>query len=79
MKQLKAVQHVCIVSEHSEMDLRFIHHMTKKCCSLKIYFEYKNIVLQPDMKINKIKVVQCVCIHFEQLNIIFMFLVHVVD
>ena len=30
MKQLKAVQHVCIVSEHSEMDLRFIHHMTQK-------------------------------------------------
>ena len=30
MKKLKAVQHVYVVSEHSEIDFRMIGHMTKK-------------------------------------------------
>ena len=36
MKKLKAVQHVCIVNEHSEIDLMMIGHMTKKLLKFEI-------------------------------------------
>ena len=36
MKKLKAVQHVYVVSEHSEMDFRMISHMTKKLLKFEI-------------------------------------------
>ena len=36
MKKLKAVQHVYVVSEHSEMDFRMIGHMTKKLLKFEI-------------------------------------------
>ena len=36
MNTIKAVQHVCIVSEHFEIDLRIICHMTKKLLKFEI-------------------------------------------
>ena len=36
MKKLKAVQHVCIVSEHSEISFRMIGHMMKKLLKFEI-------------------------------------------
>ena len=38
MKKLKAVQHVYIVNEHSEMDLRMIGYMTKKLLKFEDLF-----------------------------------------
>ena len=32
MKTMKGVQHLCIVSEHSQMDMRIIGHKMKKPC-----------------------------------------------
>ena len=43
MKKLKAVQHVCIVSEHSEIDLMMIGYMTKKL----LKFQFHNIPSDP--------------------------------
>ena len=36
MKKIKALQHLCIVSEHFEMDLRMIGHLTKKLVKFEI-------------------------------------------
>ena len=36
MKKIKAVKHVCIVSEHFEIDMRMIGHMTKKLLKFEI-------------------------------------------
>ena len=41
----KAAQHVCIVSEHSEMNLRIIGHMTKKLLKFEGLFWIKNYFL----------------------------------
>ena len=37
MKKLKAVQHVYIVNEHSETNLRMISHMTKKLLKFQTF------------------------------------------
>ena len=36
MNKIKAVQHVCTVNEHSELDLRMIGHITKKLLKFEI-------------------------------------------
>ena len=38
MKKLKSVQHVYIVNEHSETNLRMISHMTKKLLKFEDLF-----------------------------------------
>ena len=44
MKKLKAVQHVCIVNEHSETNLRMIGHMTKKLLKFQTFINLLKIV-----------------------------------
>ena len=46
MKKLKAVQHVSIVNEHSENNLRMIGHVTKKLLKFEILNNSLKIVCE---------------------------------